>query len=104
VQWCLNFSERDGIQLALMALPAPASSIEGRPAFQRDACPGIFIHKWDVFTKPSKSVALRNTPCPILFAEDPARTRSALAKSEQAFIRVERGNLLYAKSKQNNCC
>jgi hypothetical protein len=91
LQWCLNFSEHEMLQLVLMALPVPASSLEGKPAFRRDACPGIFIHKWDVYTKPARSSNPRNAPLPILFVETPSKAKRILGFNSIAFRRIEDG-------------
>jgi hypothetical protein len=79
------------LQLVLMALPMPASNLEGKPAFRRDACPGIFIHKWDLFTKPARASNPRNAPLPILFAESPSKAKRMLAHDHVAFRRIEDG-------------
>jgi hypothetical protein len=76
-------------------LPQPATAIEGRPAFKRDACPGQFIYAEDLFTKLASACRPHNAALPTLFTEDPDQLRDTLETHPPAHLRVEEGIKLY---------
>jgi hypothetical protein len=92
VRWCINYGEAENIQLCLITLPKPASTIEGRPAFRRDTCPGLFLYAEDLFTKMASGCRPYKAPLPTLFNNQPDRLRETLATSPPAHLRVEEGN------------
>jgi hypothetical protein len=93
VRWCINYGEAENIQLCLITLPKPASTIEGRPAFRRDTCPGLFLYAEDLFTRMTSGCRPYKAPLPTLFNGQPDRLRETLATSPPAHLRVEEGKI-----------
>jgi hypothetical protein len=84
--------ENDLLRLVLLSLPLPLTSIEGHPAFRRDACPAQFVHQWDVMISVSKTARPRYGPKPVLFTTNPGTLCKVLELSRSAAARVEEGN------------
>jgi hypothetical protein len=93
VRWSINYSESNTLQLCLLALPQPASHIEGRPAFKRDFCPAIFLDRFELVTKMSSVARPRGTPQPVVFNDNPTALYEQLETTPSAFLRIEEGNL-----------
>ena len=43
VRWAINADGEGGLSLLLQALPTTAASLNSRPAFKRDICPGVAL-------------------------------------------------------------
>jgi hypothetical protein len=91
LRWVINYNEEDNIQLCLILLPQPQSSLNGRPAFKRDTCPGLFLYTEDLFTKIASTCCPHGAPLPTLFNNNPAELQETLATTPAAFLRVEEG-------------
>jgi hypothetical protein len=80
------------LQISLLGLPQPLSTLDGRPAFKRDTCPGIFLFCEDIFTQLATKCRPHGAALPTLFTSDPDKLRDTLATSPPACLRVEEGN------------
>jgi hypothetical protein len=94
LRWVINYSEEDNIQLCLLSLPLPLSQLNGRPAFKRDTCPGLFLYTVDLFTKIASTCRPHGAPLPTLFNSNPEELQETLATTPAAFLRVEEGSFL----------
>jgi len=91
IRWAINADGEGGLSLILQALPATAASLNSRPAFKRDICPGI-----PFYTDPiSVEIDYNNGvigPKPRLFSTAPEITERALATSRSGRHNTNKGN------------
>jgi len=69
--------DHDEIQIGLQSLPTSLASVEGRPAFRRDACAGHFLLKTTLAGDFIRDGILKG-PKPILFSTTPDLARGSL--------------------------
>ena len=91
IRWAINADGEGGLSLILQALPATAASLNSRPAFKRDICPGL-----PFYTDPiSVEIDYNNGvigPKPRLFSTAPEITERALATSRSGRHNTNKGN------------
>jgi hypothetical protein len=91
LRWVLNGDGDDNICLQLLSLPASLAAISRRPAFKRDACPGMKLYgtlvSWECEYTPHIY-----GPKPILFSPDPKKTIKTLKEDKQKFGQFIKGN------------
>ena len=66
-RWCIDAQDDKGLELCLQTLPSPVSTLEGRPAFRCDTCPGVTLKRWPII------VNMADGPRPTLCCKDQAK-------------------------------
>ena len=91
LRWIINVGDNDEIQLGLQSLPTNLASVEGRPAFRRDACAGHLLAKTTLEGDFIRAGHLKG-PRPILFSAHPDLARGSLS-SKPTLAKATRGNI-----------
>ena len=90
LRWVINADGEGGMQLLLQALPSPAATINARPAFKRDSCPGISVVNMNLSVEIDYN-PITIGPTPTLFSTNPDTTKQILSTSRSARINMIKG-------------
>ena len=90
LRWAINADGEGGCQLLLQALPSPAATINARPAFKRDSCPGISVVNMSLSVEIDYN-PITTGPTPTLFSTNPDTTKQILSTSRSARINMIKG-------------
>jgi hypothetical protein len=81
------FTEREGVQLVLLARPTNKWSDDSFGGSRRIEFPNIVLGQWDINTELANDAAGQCMPNPILFAKHPTMASELLRNDRQTFIR-----------------
>ena len=91
VRWAINADGEGGLSLLLQALPATAASLNSRPTFKRDICPGVVLLNILLSVDIDYNGALTG-PKPRLFSTSIETTAKVLSSSKSS--RHNTGNVI----------
>ena len=91
VRWAINADGEGGLALLLQALPVSAASLNNRPAFKRDICPGVALINIPLSVEIDYNPGLIG-PKPRLFSTSPDTTERALGSSRSSRHNTRKGN------------
>jgi len=92
LRWAINADGEGGLSLILQALPATAASLNSRPTFKRDICPGIPLVNIPISVEIDYNHGLIG-PRPRLFSTAPDTTNRVLGTSRSSRHNTSKGNL-----------
>ena len=93
VRWAINADGEGGITLLLQALPATAASLNSRPTFKRDICPGVALLNIQLNVEIDYNPGLMG-PQPRLFSTAPDITDNQLRASMSSRHNTGKGNII----------
>jgi len=93
VRWAINADGEGGLSLLLQALPASAASLNSRPAFKRDICPGVTLINLLLSVDIDYNSRLIG-PKPRLFSTAPETTAKILGSSRSSIHNTGKGKSL----------
>ena len=90
VRWAINADGEGGLSLLLQALPASAASLNSRPTFKRDICPGVTLINLLLSVDIDYNSRLIG-PKPRLFSTAPETTAKILGSSRSSIHNTGKG-------------
>ena len=91
VRWAINADGEGGLSLLLQALPASAASLNSRPTFKRDICPGVVLINVILSVEIDYNGVLTG-PKPRLFSTSIETTAKILSSSKSSRHNTGKGN------------
>lgn len=91
VRWAVNADGEGGLALLLQALPATAASLNSRPAFKRDICPGVALLNIPLNVDIDYNPGVIG-PRPRLFSTNPDTTDKILRGKNSSSHNTAKGN------------
>ena len=101
VRWAINADGEGGLSLLLQALPASAASLNSRPAFKHDICPGVTLINLLLSVDIDYNPGLIG-PKPRLFSTAPDSTAKILGSSKSSSHNTGKGKLFIQLTVGNN--
>jgi len=94
VRWAVNADGEGGLALLLQALPATAASLNSRPTFKRDICPGVALLNIPLNVDIDYNPGIIG-PRPRLFSTNPDTTDKILRGKNSSSHNTAKGNKNY---------
>ena len=91
VRWAINADGEGGLAILLQALPVSAASLNNRPCFKRDICPGVPLFNFPINVDIDYNPGLIG-PKPRFFSTAPDTTEKILKSSISSRHNLRKGN------------
>ena len=91
VRWAINADGEGGLAILLQALPVSAASLNNRPCFKRDICPGVPLFNFPINVDIDYNPGLIG-PKPRFFSTAPDTTEKILRSSISSRHNIRKGN------------
>jgi len=101
VRWAVNADGEGGLALLLQALPATAASLNSRPTFKRDICPGVALINIPLSVDIDYNPGIVG-PRPRLFSTNPDTTDKILRGKKSSSHNTAKGNKITFLNKIHN--